>query len=226
MTEALRWKSTLRERKFARTKLALMEAALARLEERPLEEVAVKELCEAAEVSEATFFNYFAKKSQILSYYEQLWSLELAWHLQSGAGTPRGLAAVDALFRQAAERIQARPGVMSELIAHAARQRTRERPPEVGPAERLLACPDLPGIEALEPCGMDVLLARFVQQAVEREELPANTHLRSTLVALVTIFYGVPLVLAHNSPQAIASSYQLQLNQLWAGLRSLARGAP
>lgn len=214
-------KPTLRERKYARTKLGLMEAALARLQERPLEEVTVRELCEAAEVSEATFFNYFGKKTDILTYYMQLWSLELAWHLQAGPEAPRGLAAVSALFRRAAERIQARPGVMSEIIAYAARQRTRDQPPAIGPAERRIAFPDLAGIDALEPRGMDVLLAQYVQQAIDTGELPANAHLRSILLALVTIFYGVPLALAHSSPQAIASSYQLQLNQTWAGVRAL-----
>jgi len=217
-------KPPLRERKYARTKLGLMEAALKRLQDRPLEEVAVKELCEAAEVSEATFFNYFAKKTDILAYYMQLWSLELAWHLQAGPQAPQGLDAVHALFRRAAERIQARPGVMGEIIAYAARQREREQPPEIGRAERLLAFPDLAGIDVLEPRGLDVLLAQFVQQAIDRGELPPNTHLRSAMLSVITIFYGVPLVLVHGNAQAIASSYQLQLNQLWAGVRTLAGG--
>ena len=223
MVEATR-KPPLRERKFARTKLGLMEAALQRLQDRPLADVGVKELCEAADVSEATFFNYFAKKTDILTYYMQLWSLELAWHLQHGAGAPQGLAAVDALFRRAAERIQGRPGVMSEIIAYAARQRSREQPPQVGRAERLQAFPGLEGIADLEPRGMDVLLGQFVQQAIDRGELPGNTHLRSVMLSLITIFHGVPLVLAHASPQSIGSSYQLQLNQLWAGVRALAGG--
>ena len=49
----------LRERKRARTRIALVEALLERLVERPLDAIQVAELVEAVDISPATFFNYF-----------------------------------------------------------------------------------------------------------------------------------------------------------------------
>lgn len=215
-------KLSLRERKFARTKLSLLQAALERIEQRPLDEISVKELCTAAEVSEATFFNYFPRKSDILVYFTQLWSLEIAWQLADREQIGQGLPAIAEIFRLAAHKIQEQPGVMGEVIAFQARHRQRQRAPEPGRAERLLAFPERPGIERFAADGMDQLLARHLQFAIEHGQLPDNTPLRAAMVGLISIFYGVPLTLAQHNPQGVGSAYQYQLNLLWAGMRGVA----
>lgn len=224
MTTAAAPKLSLRERKFARTKLGLLRAALERIEERPLDEISVKELCAAAEVSEATFFNYFPRKSDILTYFTQLWSLETAWQLANAEPQLNGLEAVAEIFRLAARKIQEQPGAIGEVIAQQARHRDRQRAPEPGRAERLLAFPDRPGVDRFAADGMDQLLARHVQYAIEHGQLPPNTPVRQAMVGLISIFYGVPLALAHNNPQAIGNAYQYQLTVLWQGIRAAAGG--
>ena len=77
---------SLRERKFARTRLALAEIVTHHLENAPLEALSVKALCERAQISEATFFNYFQKKEAIVLYLDRLSTLETvrapaAWYL-------------------------------------------------------------------------------------------------------------------------------------------------
>lgn len=212
----------LRERKHAQTKLALMRAALEGMERRPFEEVPVKELCDAAMVSEATFFNYFPRKYDVLAYYGQLWTLELSWHGQrTGAAAP-GLSAIEEVFRQAAKRVQERPGVMGEVIAYLARQRERPAAVTLGQAERALAFPDLAGIEALPAGGLEVVLVPNLQHAMEHGALPANTHLHSVMATLVAIFYGTPLALMRSNPSAVAGAYAYQLLVLWNGVRSTA----
>lgn len=214
----------LRERKHARTKLALMGAALEAMERQPLEEIPVKALCEAAMVSEATFFNYFPRKSDILAYFIRLWVLEMAWHGERAREGRPGLGAVEALFKHAAERIQRQPAVMGEVIAYQARQREKPRSQEISRAERALAFPQLDGIEDVQATGLDSVLVPSLQQAVAAGELPPNSHLPTIMVGLIAIFYGVPLALRLGNPQSIASMYTQQLQILWAGARAVAGG--
>ena len=78
----------LRQRKFARTKLALLDATLESLRSRSLDEVRVADLCAAADISPASFFNYFPQKADVLVYHVQLWSLEIAWHAEEERHQP------------------------------------------------------------------------------------------------------------------------------------------
>ncbi len=220
-------KIPLRERKAARTRLRLVETLRERLERIPFEALSVRDLCEAAEISEATFFNYFPRKQDLLAHAGRLLALELNWTLTRTAEASPGLAAIQALFDRAAREAAAAPGFLGELIAQQARLRDR---PEVAPlplADRVLAFPGRTGIEALEDAGIDALFARELRRAIERGELPPNAHLPTLVVGLVALFNGVILALRLVNPQGIAPMYRQQLALLWAGARAASqRAAP
>ena len=210
---------SLRERKFAKTRLALAEAASHHLEAAPLESLSVKSLCERVQISEATFFNYFPKKEDLVIYLDRLWTLELNWYGQQAMQQHQGLAVIESLFRYTSIQIQKKPGLMGEIIAHEARSRQRQQGPEITLAERLLAFSDLDGIVSSPDDSLEGLLRDSLQAAIEQGELPENTAISAAMVGLVSIFYGVPLALQHSNPAAIAAMYRQQLQLLWNGLR-------
>jgi AcrR family transcriptional regulator len=213
---------TLRERKFARTRLALGAATTHHLEAAPFETLSVKALCERVQISEATFFNYFPKKEDLIVYLDRLWTLELNWYGQQAARQQRGLPVIEALFRYTAIQIQKKPGLMGEIIAHEARTRERHPGPEITAAERMLAFSDLEGIDALPDDSLETLLRGALQAAIEQGALPVNTAIPAAMVGLVSIFYGVPLAMQHTNPAAIGAMYRQQLVLLWEGLRAVA----
>ena len=210
---------SLRERKFAKTRLALAEAASLHLEAAPLENLSVKSLCERVQISEATFFNYFPKKEDLVIYLDRLWTLELNWYGQQAMQQHQGLSVVEGVFRYTGRQIQSKPGLMGESIAQEARSRQRQQGPEITQAERLLALSDLDGIESSPDDSLEGLLRDSLQAAIEQGELPENTAISAAMVGLVSIFYGVPLAMQHSNPAAIAAMYRQQLELLWNGLR-------
>jgi AcrR family transcriptional regulator len=213
---------SLRERKFARTRLALAEAATRHLEAASFETLSVKALCERVQVSEATFFNYFPRKEDLVIYLDRLWTLELNWYGRQAAEQHKGIAVIEALFRYTAIQIQKKPGLMGEIIAHEARARVRTPGIEITPAERMIAFSDLEGIDQLSDDSLEGLLRNSLQAAIDQGELPVNTAIAAAMVALVSIFYGVPLAMQHANPAAIGAMYRQQLALLWAGLRTAA----
>jgi AcrR family transcriptional regulator len=212
---------SLRERKFARTRLTLADIVTHHLENAPLEALSVKALCERAQISEATFFNYFPKKEAIVVYLDKLWSLELNWYGLQVAGQQKGLSVIEALFRYAAIQIQKKPGLMGEIIACQAKERTRATLPDITQAERMLAFRDLTGIEDIGEDNLESVFRQALQQAIDQGELPPNTLIAAAMVGLVSIFYGVPLAIQHSSPATIGPMYRQQLALLWAGLRAV-----
>jgi AcrR family transcriptional regulator len=213
-------KPSLRERKFARTRLSLAEAATRHLEAASFESLSVKALCERVQISEATFFNYFPRKEDLIIYLDRLWTLELNWYGRQAAEQHKGLPVIEALFRYTSIQIQKKPGLMGEIIAHEARERTQGL--EITTAERMLAFSDLSGIEGLSDDSLESLLRNSLQAAIDLGDLPPNTAMAAAMVALVSIFYGVPLAMQHANPAAIGAMYRQQLALLWAGLRAVA----
>jgi AcrR family transcriptional regulator len=217
---------SLRERKFAKTRLALAEAVTHHLEAASFDTLSVKALCERVQISEATFFNYFPKKEDLIVYLDRLWTLELNWYGRQAALQGKGLAVIEALFRYTSIQIQKKPGLMAEIIAHEALARGRRAGPEITQAERLMAFSDLNGIAEMSDQSLEGLLRASLESAIEQGTLPANTAIAAAMVGLVSIFYGVPLAIQHSNPAAIGAMYRQQLELLWAGLQSVADSKP
>lgn len=215
-------KPTLRERKFARTRLALAEAATRHLQSAPLDTLSVKALCDEVQISEATFFNYFPRKDDLVAYLDKLWSLELNWYGGQIAQQQHGLTVIEALFRYTAIQIQKKPGLMAEIIAYEARDREHVPRPDITVAERALAFTGLEGIETSDNENLETLFKTSLQQAMQHGELPENTLVPAAMIGLVSIFYGVPLAIQHTNPATIGAMYRQQLELLWAGLRTAA----
>ena len=213
---------SLRERKFAKTRLALAEAATNHLEAAAFESLSVKALCDRVQISEATFFNYFPRKEDLIVYLDRLWTLELNWYGKQASAQQQGLAVIDSMFRYTAIQIQKKPGLMGEIIAYEARSRERHSGLDITTAERMMAFSDLPGIVDLADDSLESLLKDSLQKAINLGELPENTAMATAMVGMVSIFYGVPLAMQHGNAAGIGAMYRQQLAILWGGLRAVA----
>ncbi len=212
--------SDLRQRKFARTRLNLARVLADALGEQSFDEVSVKQLCHSAEVSEATFFNYFPRKQDLLSYLVHLWVLELGWHVRKAERELRGLSVVDALFAEVARTCESRPGVLAEMLAWIARGGSLNGELEISELEKQLAFPELEGIEAIPVKGIDAWLLPPLEASVSSGDLPENTVLPLILTSLLSLLFGVPLTLLSSDPARIATVYRQQLALVLAGIRA------
>lgn len=212
---------SLRERKCARTKHALLQAAIERLREKHLDEITVKELCEDVEVCEATFFNYFRKKTDLLHYFVRIWTLEVLYHAREQAGPNAGLRFIEAIFEHTGNRLAGHPRLMLELIAHMAFEphaTCPEHSPELSTAERLEALGRCTMDEVPPELGLPNLFRPALDRAVELGELPADIDREAAVLGLLSVFFGVPLWLGPQAAAQISSGYQQQLRLLWSGL--------
>jgi len=210
-----------RAQKRARTRVALVEALLERLAERPLEEIQVRELAQAVEISNATFFNHFPSKDHLLAHFIQLWTLRVGLLAREvRAAHDDALAAIEAILVSTAESTADQPRVMSEVIAAQARVGTFEVDEPIELAERLLFLDDAPDVMGLPDNGLGDILPILVMEAVERGELPAQTDVQLVVLAVASVFFGVPLALGRTAPEAVGALYRQQLHLIWAGARA------
>jgi AcrR family transcriptional regulator len=209
----------LREKKFARVRLAILSAVLRLTKERSLADISVREICELAQVATATFFNYFPSKEDVLVYYMRLWSIPVTLQCRAVAAQGTVLDAVVTVFDYAAREMEQDPRLMFEIIAYIAHAKEPPQPPSLSRAERLLAFPGLPGVEDVEPQSIDELFTALLQQAVRAGELSSSVSIEAVVLLLKTIFYGVPLATRLEGVHTIRRAYHEVLDVLLASLR-------
>lgn len=205
----------LRDRKRAQTRLALVDALIARLDDRRLEDVPVSELADAAGVSQATVFNYFPSKADILTHFIQLWSLQMGAVLQGHTGT--AYDAVETLLLTTADACREHPGVMLETIAHQARMPADLKVEPVELVERALYLPDCDDVAALPDTGLSPLLAAQIHRAIAQGELPPTTDPLAVLLGVASVFFGVPLILGRRADVPLHDVFRRQLAIVWRG---------
>lgn len=105
----------LRERKKARTKVAIQEAALRLFAERGYQATTVEQITEAAGVSRATFFRYFTGKADVVLY--DVTDLLLVDALGNAPGDEHPVHALRTAIRSVAEQ---------ESVQHRTADRQRE----------------------------------------------------------------------------------------------------
>ena len=214
---------SLRERKYAQTKLALFHAAQEKLKKKSLKEISVKELCETIPVSEMTFFNYFPEKTDLLVYALQLQGLELGWYLKRWEEAHTNLEIIEQIFDYLADFCQKEEFsfLVQELKVYFAHT---GRPPifkEITPAERLLAFPDLPGIEEIQTRDLPAILIPYIEKAIEAGEFPTDTDFQTVQHAVLAILFGNQVIAMHtNAFKELKEMYRKQLQLLWFSLRS------
>ncbi len=214
----------LRERKYAQTKIALTREMVKHLNmQKKLRDIAVKDLCEAIPVSEVTFYNYFPKKTDMLVYLWQLWHLESAWHLQEWEKTKRNLEIIETYFEFTARGIEQYPWVLGEALAFFMQKREKFRFAELTVAERLLAYPELPGIETIdipERPTQKAMLYSYVTRAIAGGELPKATDPDMVTNMLIAILSGVMMTVLETASGQMRSTYHRMLHFLWQGVRA------
>lgn len=214
----------LRERKKARTRLAILEAVIRQLREKPLGEIPVEDIVEEAGVSRGTFFQYFPQKSDLLVFFGLLWNLETLWRVTAAPNALPGAGAIDAMFMKLGEQVEDHPRLWAEVIAVRAYQPEKFSSMgemdhfQVTPAERLMHFPELPGIEKVPEGNFRTFFRMNLVAAMDGGELPENTNLQAAITGLACIFYGVPLMSFDKTPMQCRGVYRQQLDLFWKGL--------
>jgi AcrR family transcriptional regulator len=213
-------KHSLREKKFARTKIALMQEFVKRLAATRFEAISIREVCEAVEVSEGTFFNYFPQKIDVLYYFTQMHTLKVVWETYRRTKTGSYIALIETAFQALFEDFN-NPNIVYEIIASLVGQKQDPVRMSISVLEKMYAFPGCKGIEKIaEPSVMfEDFFKECLQKAIQYKELPAGADIDAIVVSLKTILCGTPLALKIKNFPHTKQHFQRQLEILWKGIK-------
>lgn len=207
-----------RQKKYAKTKIALLDALLTELEKKSLAEIMIKELTHIAEVSEPTFFNYFDSKNHMLVYFIQLWSIEMNALAQSSELKSNSyVSTIKEIFKQTSLQITQHPQIMLEIIAFQA-QGLKVKPHTITVAEKWIFFPEIEEVEGIEGMGLESILPPLIAKAIQAGELENSTDAELLFLTLSSLFFGTALLILKKSAKDYPTYLEAQLNQLFKGL--------
>jgi len=213
---------SLRERKYALRKFAILNSTIDKLHDRALSKITVSEICSSIPISEVTFYNYFPKKSDIILFFMQLWSIELICHIKKKNIIP-GLKFIEEIFEFNAEVVRKSPNIMAEILIMIAQNRGPIEFKELTRAERLLFAQKLNCSEEIQEKDLNDNIIPILQIAIDKGELPKDVNLETVFDSILTILYGVPMSIKYTNftdmHKKILSMYRVQLQNLWRVLR-------
>ncbi len=201
----------------ARTRIAILEAAVEMAEERPLVDVRVEEIADRAGVSRMTFFNHFQQKDALWFFFGWTWWLRGTVALEQNP--IRGFEAIRRTFADVAESDKGRRRFFLEFISFLSRVTELEplrTAMKVTPQECVLLHPDVPGVEELQVLSTDRQFRRHLEEAVEDGELPPSACHENLILDLGGVLYG-GILMAHLAKQdELLPIYERQLDHLLA----------
>lgn len=211
--------ASLREMRTARNKQAILNALLSEMRHQDYDDITIGTLCTIAEVSPASFYNYFPKKSDLLIYYVHLWSLDVNLKVTKNQKR-RGLQAIESIFVHTAEAMADHARIMAEIIAFQAKSPSPLNSPILTDADKLVAHPNTPSILEISGSGIESIVLPQLQFAIESGELPIETPIDTVAYTIRSIFFAIPMILRQFPLNEISRIYMEQLSLIWAGIRT------
>jgi len=210
---------SLREIKYARTKIALMRAFIERLKTSRLDDISVQEICKTVEISEGTFFNYFPEKVDIINYQRRLFFIKIIWLAYKYAPKGRHLAMIETAFEKLAdESAKHNINIVYQMISIMLVTDGKPAPVRISGIEKRLAFPDLEGIEEAPTMFIDDFYKQCLEKAAASGELPKKINIDDLLISLLAIMGGTVLASKLQNIRDRKYQYIRQLRLLWKGL--------
>ncbi|HOW35198.1 MAG TPA: TetR/AcrR family transcriptional regulator [Candidatus Omnitrophota bacterium] len=208
---------SLREKKYARTKVGLMNAFMERLKYNRFDDISIREVCQEVEVAEGTFFNYFPEKIDVVGYYLHLATLKIIWKAKKEAPAGKYLSLIDSVLSQMSLELN-NNNVIYQIFSVLLVRSERPKKIDISALEKKMAFPNCEGIEETPSVILDEWLKECVALALKNGELPPKTKADDVVVSLMTIITGTLLAIKFGKSNSREYHYMRQLKALWRGL--------
>jgi AcrR family transcriptional regulator len=208
---------SLRERKYAKTKIALASAFIERLKTTKFSEISIKEVCESVEVSEGTFYNYFPQKADVVFYYKQIMDVRMACAIDKNLNRLSPKELLEFTFDFVAKEIE-QPYLFYEVISLFTAEKKKPKELQLTPAEKCFACPDYARVQEVPAVIIEESFSSLVKQAKKQGEFKKDVKPEDVALALQAILVGVPLAIDIEDFAKLKIYYRTQLSLLWKAI--------
>lgn len=204
---------SLREKKHAKTKIALANAFIEKLSTTRFSDISIKEICRKVDVSEGTFYNYFPQKFDVIAFFQHLHLLRLEWEAELQKDRLKPLELIEMAF-ELMGKINRHPYLFYEIVSVFTSEHMRPKKGYLTAAEKFYAFPDCPGIENVTVESLEDFFRRHLEEAKKQSQIGKDINMEDLALAFKTILIGTPLAIEAEDFSDLSKRYKTQLELL------------
>ncbi len=205
---------SLRQKKIAKTKHSLAMAFVKKLKTEKFHSISIKDICEETDVSEASFFNYFPQKIDVLAYLLKAKIFKTYWTIRNLQKKLTLTECIEKTFELLTEEIKY-PYIFSEIFSLIGPHKAQTASFAVTPDELQYIYPDCADAANSRMITMRGFFEELVAHAAAKKQIPEAVCQKTLVQFLMTILIGVPLSLPFSEFTNIAEIYRNHLSILW-----------
>ncbi|MBN1914686.1 MAG: TetR/AcrR family transcriptional regulator [Parachlamydiales bacterium] len=210
---------TLRKRKIIETKLALTKAFIQKLYSVRFSAISIKEICEEVGVSEATFYNYFPQKIDVICYFTLTQHLEMLWILFYREKHLAPLKKIELLFELFEKKIT-HPYLFFEVVG--VLFEWKQNIPQIEQLdvlEKKILFPHYEAIDTITIIPLREVFRELIQQAQKANVFSNKFSAQDLSYIFHSILIGVPLSLNSQNFNKLTNIYKFHLHTLQESLQ-------
>ncbi len=210
----------LREKKKSQSKIRVLQAFTVKLKAgEPFQDISIKEVCLESEISEASFYNYFPQKKDLLAFMIRLWQLGMIADVLSISTGEEGLEFIKNLFFEIVANMQDDHSVLFEALSFVS-QDQGALTTEVSDYEVSLAYPDkFESILKVKNKQLPMLVYEQLMMAQKKGELIEGINLQLAASTIMGTLIKGPMMAKGNPSISSKDIIKFNLEVVINGLR-------
>ncbi|MDD4956784.1 MAG: TetR/AcrR family transcriptional regulator [Candidatus Omnitrophica bacterium] len=210
---------SLRERKQAKTKVLLAQEFLNSLKDTKYEDVPIRSICERAEVSEGTFYNYFPQKADIFNYILTLYDAKSIMEADEVVSRKDPIKWIEKFFGNIVGIMLSLGNMTNEIFAVILKERFKPQKISIPHLEFLYMFPEMEGKGAMRDISHEDCLEEIANEAILKGLIKDTFTKRDMVTYLKSILGGLPFMRIVYKDEEIANIVSKQLLIFWNGVR-------
>lgn len=206
--------SDLRQKKYYKTKFSLVNFFSEKLKNEEMKVISIKDLCIATDISEATFFNYFPQKTDVMVFLLKAKLCKIYYTIKNLQDEMTFTQLIETMFELIADELK-HINFFNEMISIFKANNIQIDSVKILPEELKYMYPDCPNIEKTSFFTLNAFFEELVAKAANENKIPKDICKKTLSQFLLILLRGIPLSISSAEFKEISQIFKKHLGFVW-----------
>jgi AcrR family transcriptional regulator len=205
---------SLREKKLIKTKYALAIAFAQKLQTETFDSISIKDVCSQTDISEASFYNYFPQKIDVLSFLLKVKIFKIFYTIKPLQQHLPFKKCIEKTFSLLVDEIK-HPFIFFEVLSLVGKHKCQMASFPLSLEELQCLYPECEDVSNIRLVPLKEFFEELIEYAMQKKEMAETTDKQALSQFLISLFIGVPLALSIDEFPQLIEIYRKHLSLVW-----------